>query len=145
MIQLVEIEGKVTERGCIEIPAVALEQTGIAIGEAVKMVYMAGEESAENEAREFLLIKSKQDAREELTKEQQVSFQIPQELLVDAGIPLDADLDIICKNQSIIILPADPVPETVLPKELVDVCQKFGVSKDRIKVMVQTWEEGDRS
>ena len=29
MLQLVEMEGKMTENGCIEIPAVVLEQAGI--------------------------------------------------------------------------------------------------------------------
>ena len=33
MLQLVEMEGKMTENGCIEIPAVVLEQAGICTGE----------------------------------------------------------------------------------------------------------------
>ncbi len=41
MLQLVEMEGKMTENGCIEIPAVVLEQAGICTGDTVKLVYMA--------------------------------------------------------------------------------------------------------
>ena len=33
MLQLVEMEGKMTENGCIEIPAVVLEQAGICTGD----------------------------------------------------------------------------------------------------------------
>lgn len=46
-------------------------------------------------------------AAEELAKEEEITFQIPQELLKDAGIPMDADLDIVCQEQKIIILPAE--------------------------------------
>ena len=35
MLQLVEMEGKMTENGCIEIPAVVLEQAGICTGDTV--------------------------------------------------------------------------------------------------------------
>ena len=38
MLQLVEMEGKMTENGCIEIPAVVLEQAGICTGDIVKLV-----------------------------------------------------------------------------------------------------------
>lgn len=85
MIRLVEIEGKMNENGCIEVPTVVLEQTGIRSGETVKLIYMAGKESLENEAKEFLLVREGQDA----------------------GIPMDADLDIVCQEQKIIILPAE--------------------------------------
>lgn len=57
MLQLVEMEGKLNEKGCIEIPAVMLEQTGIRTGEAVKLIYMAEEEELKNESKEFLLVR----------------------------------------------------------------------------------------
>jgi len=77
MLQLVEIEGRVNEMGAIEIPAVVLAQTGIVLGDTVKMIYMAGEENLESEAKEFLLVKGDQSSVEELLKEQRISFQIP--------------------------------------------------------------------
>lgn len=81
MIQLVEMEGKMNENGCIEVPAVVLEQTGIRTGETVKLIYMAEEESLENEAKEFLLVRAGQDVAGKLAKEEEIAFQIPQELL----------------------------------------------------------------
>ena len=90
MLQLVEMEGKMTENGCIEIPAVVLEQAGICTGDTVKLVYMAEDGELKNTAKEFLLARAGQDVAEELAKEENIAFQIPEELLRDAGIPKDA-------------------------------------------------------
>ena len=98
MLQLVEMEGKMTENGCIEIPAVVLEQAGIYTGDTVKLVYMAEDGELKNTAKEFLLARAGQDVAEELAKEENIAFQIPEELLRDAGIPMDADLDIVCQE-----------------------------------------------
>ena len=98
MLQLVEMEGKMTENGCIEIPAVVLEQAGICTGDTVKLVYMAEDGELKNTAKEFLLARAGQDVAEELAKEENIAFQIPEELLRDAGIPMDADLDIVCQE-----------------------------------------------
>ena len=98
MLQLVEMEGKMTENGCIEIPAVVLEQAGICTGDTVKLVYMAEDGELKNTAKEFLLARAGQDVAEELAKEENIAFQIPEELLRDAGIPMDADLDIVRKD-----------------------------------------------
>ena len=61
MLQLVEMEGKMTENGCIEIPAVVLEQAGICTGDTVKLVYMAEDGELKNTAKEFLLARAGQD------------------------------------------------------------------------------------
>ena len=58
MLQLVEMEGKMTENGCIEIPAVVLEQAGICTGDTVKLVYMAEDGELKNTAKEFLLARA---------------------------------------------------------------------------------------
>ncbi len=80
MLQLVEMEGKMTENGCIEIPAVVLEQAGICTGDTVKLVYMAEDGELKNTAKEFLLARAGQDVAEELAKEENIAFQIPEEL-----------------------------------------------------------------
>lgn len=68
MLQLVEMEGKMTENGCIEIPAVVLEQAGICTGDTVKLVYMAEDGELKNTAKEFLLARAGQDVAEELAR-----------------------------------------------------------------------------
>ena len=117
MLQLVEMEGKMTENGCIEIPAVVLEQSGICTGDSVKLLYKAEDGELKNTAKEFLLARAGQDVAEELAKEENIAFQIPEELLRDAGIPMDADLDIVCQEGRIIILPSELVQGTEVPED----------------------------
>lgn len=141
MIQLVEMEGKMNENGCIEVPAAVLEQAGIRGGEVVKLIYMAEKESLKNEAKEFLLVRAGQDVAGELAREEEIAFQIPQELLKDAGIPMDADLDIVCQEQKIIILPAEQTEEVELPEELLALCSELGISKEKVKIVLRATEE----
>lgn len=143
MLHLVEMEGKINEKGCIEIPVIVMEQTGIRTGDSVKLIYMAEEEELKNESREFMLVRADQKTEEELMKEQSLSFQIPQELLMDAGIPLDADVDIICQNQKIIIVPAESIPEMAIPPELLSLCHELGVSEDKVRIILKAEEEPD--
>lgn len=141
MVRLAEIEGKMNENGCIEIPAIVLEQTGIRIGDNIKLIYMADVESLQNESKEFVLLRKEQETAKELMKEQPVAFQIPLELLEDAGIPLDADLDIVCREQKIIILPAEDVSEIKVPDELLTLCSDLGISEDKVKIILKAAEE----
>lgn len=125
MLQLVEMEGKMTENGCIEIPAVVLEQAGICTGDTVKLVYMAEDGELKNTA-----------------KEENIAFQIPEELLRDAGIPMDADLDIVCQEGRIIILPSELVQGTKVPEELLAICRELGITEDKVNIILRTTEEG---
>ena len=137
MLQLVEMEGKMTENGCIEIPAVVLEQAGICTGDTVKLVYMAEDGELKNTAKEFLLARAGQDVAEE-----NIAFQIPEELLRDAGIPMDADLDIVCQEGRIIILPSELVQGTEVPEELLAICRELGITEDKVNIILRTTEEG---
>lgn len=140
MLQLVEMEGRVTENGCIEIPMTVLDQAGICTGDAIKLIYMAEEEEAKSAAKEFLLVKNDQDVVEELAREQRVSLQIPEELLQDAGIPMDADLDIVCQNGRIVIFSSELLKETEIPEEVMEICNELGISEDKVKIILNTTE-----
>lgn len=140
MLQLVEMEGRVTENGCIEIPMTVLDQAGICTGDAIKLIYMAEEEEVKSAAKEFLLVKNDQDVVEELAREQRVSLQIPEELLQDAGIPMDADLDIVCQNGRIVIFSSELLKETVIPEEVMEICNELGSSEDKVKIILNTTE-----
>ena len=97
MVQLVEITGVLNEKGCIEIPIVLLAQTGIRTGEEVNLIYLAaGEKDYRNESREFMLKRAEEDPLEEL-QSGETELKLPPQLLADAHIPLDADLDIVCE------------------------------------------------
>lgn len=143
MLQIVEVEGRMNEKGCVEIPMLVMEQTGIRTGEAVKLLYIAeGEGSFKNPAKEFLLVREDQNIAGELMDEEKVELKIPPELLADAGIPMDADLDIVCMDRKIVILPSEESAEQVIPKELMDICEELGISRDKVKIILRTSGEG---
>ena len=58
-----------------------------------------------NESKEFLLVRAGENPAGELMKEENVELRLPPELLADAKIPMDADLDIVCTDRKIVILP----------------------------------------
>lgn len=142
MLQLVEMEGRVTENGCIEIPMTVLDRTGICTGDAIKLIYMAEEEEVKSASKEFLLVRNDQDVVEELAREQRVSLQIPEELLQDAGISMDADLDIVCQNGRIVIFSSELLKETEIPEEVMEICNELGISEDKVKIILNTTEGG---
>ena len=123
MVQLVEITGVLNEKGCIEIPIVLLAQTGIRTGEEVNLIYLAaGEKDYRNESREFML-------------------KLPPQLLADAHIPLDADLDIVCLDRKIVILPTEDVESEDVPKELLDICADLGIPREKVNIVLRMTEE----
>lgn len=142
MIQLVEMEGKMNGEGCIEVPAVVLGQAGICAGETVKLFYMAEKDSLKNESKEFLIFRA--DEGGDLAGQKEILFQIPQELLKDAGISMDADLDIVCQDQKIIIMPDQTADRVEIPKELLALCGELGISEDKVKIILRTTEENPK-
>lgn len=143
MIRLVELIGMVNEKGCIEIPVVPFSQTGIQMGEEVRLVYFAaGEHDYRNESREFMLARVDENPIEELLKEERVELKLPPEILADSDIPFDADLDIVCMNRKIVILPAEDV-ERAVPKELFAICEELGIPKEKINIVLKMTEEED--
>lgn len=142
MVQLVEMTGVLNEKGCIEIPIVLLAQTGIRTGEEVKLVYIAaGEKDYRNESREFMLKKTGENPLEDL-KSGEVELKLPPQLLADAHIPLDADLDIVCRDRKIMILPAEDVESEKVPKELLDIFEELGIPREKVNIVLHMTEEG---
>lgn len=142
MVQLVEITGVLNEKGCIEIPILLLAQTGIHTGEEVNLIYLAaGEKDYRNESREFLLKRTGENPLEELLSGD-VELKLPPQLLADAGIPIDADLDIVCLDRKIVILPTEDVQSEEVPKELLDICTELGIPREKVNIVLRMTEEG---
>ena len=141
MVQLVEITGVLNEKGCIEIPILLLAQTGIHTGEEVNLIYLAaGEKDYQNESREFLLKRTGENPMEELLSGD-VELKLPPQLLADAGIPIDADLDIVCLDRKIVILPTEDVESEEVPKELLDICTELGIPREKVNIVLRMTEE----
>lgn len=143
MLKLVELTLTLKPDGTIEIPIEAMEQMQIHTGDDIQLIYMAeSEDNLVNASREFLLTRTGQEEVTEMTKEQEISFQVPMELLKDAGIPLNANLDIVCRDGRIIILPAEEdMTEKTVPKELMGIFEELGISRDKVQVILKTVKE----
>jgi len=141
MVQLVEMTGILNEKGCIEIPIVLLAQTGIRTGDEVNLVYIAaGEKDYRNESREFILKKAGEDPMEKL-KSGEAELKLPPQLLADAHIPVDADLDIVCRDRKIVIMPAEDEESEEIPKELLDICEDLGIPREKVNIILRVTEE----
>lgn len=142
MIQVVEMEGRVNEKGCIEVPAVVFEQTGIQTGDEVKLLYLAEKEGDyRNPSKEFILSGGNRNPVEMASGECQMDLKVPVELLADAGIPEDADLDVVCMEGRIVLLPSVEVSETEIPQEILDICGELGIPREKVSIVLHTGGE----
>lgn len=142
MLQLVEMMGRMNEKGCIEVPVVLMEQTGIRTEDEVRLLYIAaGENDFRNEAKEFLLTRADEEPAEGILDEGNVELKMPPELFKDANIPLDANLDIVCMNRKIVILPADDAVKEMIPPELMEIFEELGIPEDKVSVILRAMEE----
>ena len=142
MLQLVEMIGRMNEKGCIEVPVVLMEQTGIRTEDEVRLLYIAaGENDFRNEAKEFLISRADNDPGEKILNDTNVELKLPPELLKDANIPMDANLDIVCMDKKIVILPADDPEMEIVPPELMEIFDELGIPKDKVSVILRAMEE----
>lgn len=142
MLQLVEMIGRMNEKGCIEVPVVLMEQTGIRTEDEVRLLYIAaGENDFRNEAKEFLISRADNDPSEKILNDTNVELKLPPELFKDANIPMDANLDIVCMDKKIVILPADDPEMEIVPPELMEIFDELGIPKDKVSVILRAMEE----
>ncbi len=142
MYQLMEITGVVNEKGSIEIPAALLAQTGIHTEEKVRLIYLTAEnEDHRNESKEFLLTRVGENPVEGLLSEENVELKIPPELLKDANIPLHSDLDIVCVDRKIVILPSEDVDSDEVPEEILVICEELGIPKEKVNIILRVAED----
>lgn len=142
MLQLVEMIGRMNEKGCIEVPVVLMEQTGIRTEDEVRLLYIAaGENDFRNEAKEFLISRADNDPGEKILNDTNVELKLPPELFKDANIPMDANLDIVCMDKKIVILPADDPEMEIVPPEHMEIFDELGIPKDKVSVILRAMEE----
>ena len=74
-------------------------------------------------------------------KSGEAELKLPPQLLADAHIPVDADLDIVCRDRMIVILPAGEEESEEVPKELLDICADLGIPKEKVNIVLRMTEE----
>ena len=92
-----ELESAIGPDGALLIPANEIEQMGLRPNDSVYIAYIA-DDALKNRYREFLVSPSSIEALEEPAQ-----ISIPEELLRDANIPKDADVQIICIDGAVIL------------------------------------------
>ena len=110
---------------------------GIGKNEQIYIAYLCPSETEiVNEFREFILTKAGvEKIQREMEMEEEVLLTIPNELMIDAGIPLEADLDVICKMGMIVIQAAKA--DEILPKEVLEACNEVGIEPEQFRIMLQ--------
>lgn len=102
-----EIFLETNEHGELLVNDHILSQMGIGKNEQIYIAYLCPSNTEiVNEFREFILTKDGlEKIQREMELEEEISLTIPNGLMIDAGIPLEADLDVICKKGLIVIQP----------------------------------------
>lgn len=94
-----ELTFTVDRRGSIKIPAPVLEKMGLFSGDHIRVAYLTQDGSA-NTFREFMLLP---DTIKESEAAEDDAIRIPVQLVEQANIPSDADLQIACLDGALVI------------------------------------------
>lgn len=98
-MQILEMTFTVDKQGGMKIPASVLTKMGLAAGDHVRVAYLT-DDGAANTFCELMLLPN---AVDEIDPDKSGAIQIPVELMRQANIPQDADLQIACLNGCIVI------------------------------------------
>ena len=124
-MKLVESTYVIGDEGGLRIPAADLAEMGLMPGETVHIAFLSSD-GQKNENREFAisgnsLVSQREDAA--------AGIGIPAELLRQAGIPEDADLQIICCDGFVIITR----DATMSAEELAEVCEALRTADEIVQ------------
>ena len=97
ILKISEVTFTVSHNGCLKIPAPLLKEMGIAPGEHVRIAYLT-DNGTRNTFKEFLITAEGIQSQNE---EQRIA--IPNQLLQQANIPEDADIQVICLDGVLVI------------------------------------------
>lgn len=67
--------------------------------------------------------------------EEALQLVVPEELLEEAGIQPDEDLDVVCEERRITIFPSKS--EAVVPHEILELCGELGISPEKVRVIME--------
>ncbi len=98
-MQILEMTFTVDKRGGLKIPPPVLTRMGLAAGDHVRVAYLTHDGTA-NTFCELMLLPNEADGS---VPNEDSTIQIPMELMRQANIPQDADLQIACLNGCIVI------------------------------------------
>lgn len=60
---------------------------------------------------------------------------VPEELLEEAGIQPDEDLEVVCEDRRITILPART--GSIVPHEILELCSEIGINPEKVRIIME--------
>ena len=60
---------------------------------------------------------------------------VPEELLEEAGIQPDEDLEVVCEDRRITILPARA--GVIVPHEILELCSEIGINPEKVRIIME--------
>lgn len=141
---LKEIFLETNEEGKLIIDENILLQMGICKGEQIYIAYLCpSEQDRNNRFRELILTKGGvKNIEQNVELKEEAPLTIPNELMIAAGIPLEADIDVICQKGKILIQPVEAADE-ILPKEVLEACFELKIDPEQVRLMLQEGETVD--
>jgi len=124
-MKLIESTYAIGEDGELRIPAADLAEMRMMPGETVHIAFLSSD-GQKNENREFAISADSLVSRKDDTA---AGIGIPAELLQQAGIPEDADLQIICCDGFVIITR----DATMSAEELAEVCEALRTADEVVQ------------
>lgn len=132
-MKLVEVSTLVNSEGEIIINRNMAENMGFSVGERVWFTYLTPADGIENVEYNFIITPKRLENMENvLIEDNQIEFEVPEELLECAGIDSDADVDVICDNKQIILKERIEVPEQVY-----EFFERFGIERNTVEAMLK--------
>lgn len=146
-MKIIKMKSEVDKNGQIVLPAEAVDNAGLKPGDEICFTMMVQEEV--NQHCPLVLITSEgveiavplcelQKDDEKFSQDYELpedELHIPHELLESSDIPLDSDLDVICAEGAIVIVPSDILD--LLPDELRGLFEDLGIDPSTVREVMR--------
>lgn len=120
--------------GCLVVPADVLKEVGTGPDGEVYVTYLM-EEGEGKGAEVFMSAVESGSLTPGQMCEDGMQLVVPGELLQEAGIEADEDLDVVCGDRRITILPTEAAD--LVPHEILELCGELGISPDKVRVIME--------
>ena len=132
-MQLKELNMRPEEDGRVIIPAEVLEAIGTNADGTVYVTYLAKEYGGGPEV--FVSPLEVGELTPDQLYEDGTQLTVPEELLEEAGIQPDEDLEVVFEDRRITILPART--GGIVPREILELCSEIGINPEKVRIIME--------
>ncbi|MCD7991298.1 MAG: hypothetical protein LUK37_05725 [Clostridia bacterium] len=140
-MRLKELSVKPDANGRLIIPEEVLKAIGTDADGAVYVTYLAEEDGGGPEV--FVSPVEAGELTPDQLYEEGIQLTVPEELLEEAGIQPDEDLDVVCEERRITILPART--GAIVPHEILELCTEMGINPEKVRIIMEMEGLNDRT